>query len=241
MKIEGFFTIDKPIGISSQRAVQFVKYWAREKSGNKKIRVGHAGTLDPLASGVLVVAVGREYTKKINKVVESEKEYLAEITLGQISSTDDAEGKKEIKNFRQAPTLSEIEEILKKFTGQIKQVPPVYSAIKIQGQEAYKRMRRGEIIQMKEREVKIKQIDLLDYNLPILKIKVICGKGTYIRSLARDIGEALNGGAYLSALQRTRVGQFTLRNAYQIFEFKKNKTLKEKCLTAINKLKRFKF
>ncbi|MCK4635956.1 MAG: tRNA pseudouridine(55) synthase TruB [Candidatus Moranbacteria bacterium] len=239
MKAKGFFVINKPIGISSQRAVQFVKYWARKKTGNRKIKVGHAGTLDPLATGVLVIAIGREYTKQIDKVVQSEKEYLAEIKLGETSETDDQEGKKTIYNVENVPTKSEIKKTLKKFTGKIKQTPPAYSAIKIKGQEAYKRVRKGEIVKMKEREVEIKKIDLLFYDFPILKIKVVCGKGTYIRSLARDVGEELKIGGYLFSLQRTRVGKFELKNAYEVFEFKREKNFKEIILTLANRVKRF--
>lgn len=239
MKAKGFFVINKPLGISSQRAVQFVKYWARKKTGNRKIRVGHAGTLDPLATGVLVVAIDREYTKQIDQVVEAEKEYLAEIKLGENSETDDQEGEKTICNVENVPTKLEIEKVLKQFIGKIKQTPPAYSAIKIKGQEAYKRVRKGEDVKMKEREVEIKKIDLLSYNYPILKINITCGKGTYIRSLARDIGEVLKTGGFLFSLKRTRVGQFELKNAYEVFEFKKNKNFKEIVLTLVNRIKRF--
>lgn len=239
MKAQGFFVINKPLGISSQRAVQFVKYWARKKTGDRKIRVGHAGTLDPLATGVLVIAIGREYTKQIDQVVEAEKEYLAEIKLGETSETDDQEGTKTIHNVKSVPTKLEIEKTLKQFIGKVEQTPPVYSAIKIKGQEAYKRVRKGEVVKMKERIVEIKKIEILNYNYPFLKIKVSCGKGTYIRSLARDIGEFLKTGGFLFSLQRTRVGQFKLKNAYEVFEFKKNKNFKEIVLSLVNRTRRF--
>jgi tRNA pseudouridine55 synthase len=239
-KKEGIFVVNKPLGISSQRAVQFVKYWARKKTGNKKIRVGHCGTLDPLAEGVLVVAVGREWTKKIYEIVEAKKEYLAEVKLGEISSTDDREGEKIIKKVAKIPTKLEIEKaILKNFIGKISQIPPSFSAIKIQGEEAYKRVRKGEIVEMKARFVEIYEIEFLNYNYPILKIRVVCGKGTYIRSLARDLGEILATGGYLFSLQRTRVGQFTLKNAYEIFEFRKQKSWREICLNCKNRVRRF--
>ncbi len=238
MKAKGFFTVNKPLGISSQRAVQFVKYWARKKTGNRKIRVGHAGTLDPLATGVLVIAVDREYTKQIDQVVEAEKEYIAEIKLGETSTTDDAEGEKKVFNVEKKPTDLEIEKVLQNFIGKIKQIPPSYSAIKIKGQEAYKRVRKGEVVKMKERTVEIKKIETLNYSYPFLKIKVVCGKGTYIRSLARDVGECLQIGGYLSFLQRTRVGQFDLKNAYEVFEFKRDKSFKEMFLTFVNRVKR---
>ena len=217
--IKGIFAVDKPVGISSQKAVQIVKYWARRKTGDKKIKVGHGGTLDPLASGVLVVAVGREHTKQIDKIVKSEKEYTAEIYLGEVSSTDDAEGEKTVVNKIVKPSKREIEKVLQQFVGKIEQVPPTYSAIKIDGQEAYKRVRRGEEIEMKKRTVEIKNIEILDYNYPKLRLRVACGKGTYIRSLARDIGESLEIGAYLSGLTRTKVGNFKLSSAKQISDF----------------------
>jgi len=219
MSANGIFAVDKPVGITSQRAVQIVKYWARRKTGNKKIKVGHAGTLDPLASGVLVVAVGRDYTKKLNDVVVSKKEYIADIQLGEISSTDDAEGQKTVVNKDKKPSSEEIKNILKQFIGHITQIPPIYSAIKIDGQEAYKRVRRGENIKMKKRTVYIENIEVISYEYPQLKICVVCGKGTYIRSLARDIGDSLNIGAYLSGLVRTRVGDYMLEDAYDIKEF----------------------
>ncbi len=219
MKVVGIFALNKPLGISSQRAVQIVKYWARRKSGNKKIKVGHAGTLDPLASGVLVVAVGREYTKDISNIVASEKEYIADITLGQVSTTDDAEGEKTVVNENKKPIRADIEKIVKKFIGDREQLPPVYSAIKIDGQEAYKRVRRGEDVQMKKRQIHIENIEIISYEYPQLKIRVVCGKGTYIRSLARDIGDNLHTGAYLSGLVRTRVGDFVLEDARDVKEF----------------------
>jgi len=219
MSIEGIFAVDKPLGISSQRAVQIVKYWARRKTGNKKIKVGHAGTLDPLASGVLVVGVGREQTKKLDKIVSSTKEYTADIMFGEVSTTDDAEGKKTIVNKKIKPTEVEIEKALEKFIGKIEQVPPVYSAIKIDGQEAYKRVRKGEYVEMKKRVVEIKNIEIISYSYPRLKIQVTCGKGTYIRTLARDIGEMLGTGAYLAGLVRSRVGDFALEEARDMKEF----------------------
>ncbi|MEN8252547.1 MAG: tRNA pseudouridine(55) synthase TruB [Patescibacteria group bacterium] len=222
MKIEGIFALDKPLGITSQRAVQIVKYWARRNTGNKKIKVGHAGTLDPLASGVLVVGIGREYTKDLDNIVKSEKEYLAEITLGEVSETDDAEGQKTIVNKDRIPSEKEIEKSIKKFTGNIKQIPSAYSAVKIDGEEAYKKARRGEDVEMKEREVFIKNIDLLSYEYPKIKIRVTCGKGTYIRTLARDIGDILETGAFLSGLERTRVGDFLLKDAKDLKEFSMN-------------------
>lgn len=217
---EGIIAINKPLGISSQKAVSRIKYWARKKTGNKKIRVGHAGTLDPLATGVLVVAIGRTYTKQIDTYVQAQKEYEAEITLGATSETYDGEGPITINEAYQSPGSEEIQRALDSFVGDIEQVPPSYSAIKIDGQEAYKRKRRGESVEMQSRTVHIQSISLLGFDGDRkISIRVICGKGTYIRSLAHDIGEKLGCGGYMSGLVRTRVGQFNLSNAYDLEDF----------------------
>ena len=202
------FAFYKPRGITSNDAVQKVRSIV-----GRSVRVGHAGTLDPLAQGVLVIAVGREATKTISEVVKKEKEYIAEITLGFESSTDDAEGEKTPLNASKQPTLEEIIKTFPEFIGNIKQTPPIYSAIKIQGQEAYKYARQGRVVEMKSREVEIKNIELLEYAWPILKIKVLTGPGVYIRSLARDIGRKLGVGGYLSFLERTRVGDFKKKDS----------------------------
>lgn len=216
---EGIFAINKPYNMSSQRAVQIVKYWARQKTKDKKIKVGHGGTLDPLATGVLVVAIGREYTKKIDTVVAAQKEYVAKIFFGATSTTDDAEGEKTTCNVSLIPSIEDVEKAVQLFVGNIVQVPPAYSAIKIQGQEAYKRVRRGEIVEMQSRMVHIDAIDIIDYTYPIAEIRLTCGKGTYIRSLARDIGMQLGTGAYLAGLVRTRVGDFVLEETLSLEDF----------------------
>lgn len=206
------FAVYKPRGLTSNAALNRLRCAA----GTKKI--GHAGTLDPLAEGVLVVGVGREATKQLAKEVAKEKEYLAAITLGMTSATDDEEGEKTEWAAYTVPTGKEIRKILHKFIGIILQTPPVYSAIKINGKEAYKRVRRGEEIVMTRRRVEIKSIALESYHWPHLTLKVVTGPGVYIRSLARDIGENLGTGGYLSGLVRTRVGQWTLANALSLAE-----------------------
>ncbi len=206
--MSNIFAFYKPKGITSNDAVQKVRSIV-----GRSVKVGHAGTLDPLAQGVLVIAVGREATKKISEVVKKEKEYIAEITLGSESSTDDAEGEKTLFNVSKRPVLEEIIKIFPEFIGRIKQMPPIYSAIKIQGREAYKYARQGQEIKMESREVEIKNIELLEYAWPLLKIKVLTGPGVYIRSLARDIGKKLGVGGYLSFLERTRVGDFKKEDA----------------------------
>jgi tRNA pseudouridine55 synthase len=201
--MHNIFGIYKSKGITSNDAVQKIRSIV-----GRDVKVGHAGTLDPLAQGVLVIAVGREATKKISEVVKKEKEYIADITLGFESTTDDAEGEKTKIDFSEEPTVEDIKNSFKEFIGNIKQIPPIYSAIKISGKEAYKYARKGQVIEMQPREVEIKNIEILDYSWPVLKIKVITGPGTYIRSLARDIGRKLGVGGYLSFLERTRVGDF---------------------------------
>lgn len=205
IKGPGIYPIFKPKGISSFKVISIL----RKITGIKKI--GHGGTLDPLASGVLVVAIGKDFTRKINLEVAKEKEYKAEIILGLTSNTDDEEGIKSLgKSLVKGIEKEDIEKIMFQFIGTIKQIPPIYSAIKIKGKEAYKYARQGELPEMKARNVEIKNIQIIDYNWPLLSIKVVCSQGVYIRSLARDIGYALGCGAYLHELVRTRVGEFSL-------------------------------
>lgn len=225
--MQNIFAVYKPKGISSNGFLEKI----RGVLGTKHI--GHAGTLDPLASGVLVIGVGREATKKLSEVVKKEKEYIAKIRLGMESATDDEEGEKtefknqnaKIKNSEQQveskiktthPTVDEIKKVLKKFVGKIMQIPPVYSAVKIKGKEAYKRARKGEVLEMKPREVEIKEIEILNYKWPDLELRVVTGPGVYIRSLARDIGKELKVGGYLADLERIRVGDYTKEKVIQI-------------------------
>lgn len=207
--------IIKPKGPSSNKFLNQI----RNISGIKKI--GHAGTLDPLASGVLVIAISRSSTKKIAEEVKKEKEYIADIILGVESSTDDEQGEKTIWKVEKIPKLSEISNVLDSFIGEITQLPPIYSAIKINGKEAYKYARKGLDVKMKPRPAYIKEIELLKYNYPHLRIRVITGKGVYIRTLAKDIGLALKTGGYMSDLIRTRVGEFTLKNSYTLESLEK--------------------
>ena len=209
------FAIYKSKGPTSNFIVQKIK----RITGIKK--VGHAGTLDPLAKGVLVIGVGRASTKKLSQVVAKEKEYLATIKLGLKSTTDDEEGIKEKITVLERPNKKDIQKVIKKFEGEILQVPPIYSAIKIKGKEAYKLARKGQEVQLKPRKVKVKKITLQDYKWPYFKIRVVTGPGVYIRSLARDIGQNLKTGGYLSNLERTRVGKFNRDNALNFTQVKK--------------------
>ncbi len=201
--------VDKPKGITSHDVVNII----RKKSGIK--RVGHGGTLDPLATGVLVIGIGRSATKTLDRYTLGEKEYEAVIKLGLTSTTDDEEGEKtHVSNH--IPNKSQIKDVLKLFIGKIQQTPPIYSAIKIKGKPAYKYARGEKGIKMEAREVEINNIELVSYKYPLLTITIACKKGVYIRSLARDIGEKLKTGAYLSDLRRTKVGKFTLKDCVSI-------------------------
>jgi len=207
--------IYKEKGISSHGAVDKV----REITGER--RVGHAGTLDPEARGVLVIAISRESTKRLGSIIKKEKEYLADIKLGEKSTTNDNEGKKTNIKVEKKPTEEKIKKVLKSFKGVINQRPPRFSAIKINGKRAYKLARKGKEINISERKVEIKDIKFINYKWPILRIKVVTGPGVYIRALARDIGERLNTGGYIKSLERTRVGDFQKKDSLTITQFKK--------------------
>jgi len=212
--IYGFLNIDKPKGFTSFDVVAKL----RKIFDIKKI--GHLGTLDPLATGVLVVAIG-EATKLIEFINNSEKTYETEITLGETSNTYDAEG--EIKKAsNKKPTLKALKEALNKFKGEILQIPPIHSAIKIKGKKAYQLARKGKKVELKARKVNIFLIKLMDFDYPKVKILVHCSAGTYIRSIANDLGVELNTGAYLSGLKRTEVGDFKIKNSINISNISKS-------------------
>lgn len=203
----------KPKGPTSHDVVNTVRRITGER------RVGHAGTLDPLASGVLVVGIGREATKQLALIVAKEKEYVAKICLGMTSTTDDEEGEKKVMTNKPIHINEQmIENTLQTFTGEISQTPPLYSAVKVKGKEAYKLARKGKEVILEPRKVLVKSIEIIDYNYPTLQIRAVTGPGVYIRSLARDIGEKLGVGGYLAELERTRVGQFTRENALNLEE-----------------------
>lgn len=212
--MDGFLNINKPEGMTSFDVIRRL----RKITGIKKM--GHIGTLDPAACGVLVVALNQA-TKLIEYMMDHDKKYRAEIILGKKSNTYDREG--EILNVSsQKPSEDEIENILLKFEGEIDQIPPVYSALKIDGEPAYKRAREGEEIEMEKRKVVIHSIKLVEYKYPVLTLDVHCGKGTYIRSIANDVGEKLGTGAYLSYLQRTAIDTFILEKSCTLEDIEKN-------------------
>jgi len=203
----GTFAFWKPKGPSSHIFLNQI----RRLTGVR--RIGHAGTLDPLASGILVVGIGSKFTKLLSISVGKEKEYVAKIKLGYESSTDDEEGEKTPVDPKLEPTLAEIEKELHKFIGVISQIPPKISAIKINGKAAYKRTRNGEVFEMEPRKIEIKDIELVSYEWPYVVLRVVTGPGAYIRALARDLGRELGTGAYLADLERSRIGEFTSENA----------------------------
>lgn len=211
------FAVYKPKGPTSADIVGIIK----KISGAKK--VGHAGTLDPLAKGVLVIGVGREATKQLKNAVNSEKEYLATIRLDMKSTTDDGEGEKTKITTSQdkRPSFKELEKTINNFKGNILQTPPLFSAVKIKGKEAYKYARKGEDVKLKPRRVIVKKIEILKYQWPYARVRVITGPGVYIRSLARDIGKKLKIGGYLFSLERIRVGKFTKEKALKIPQLEK--------------------
>ena len=202
-----FIAIYKPKGPTSHDVIDAVRRATGEWT------VGHAGTLDPLARGVLVVAIGREATRRLKEVVGSDKEYVADIRLGESSTTDDAEGEKRSHPPVALPGRDAVRRTLEQFIGAIPQTPPVYSALKIRGTPAHRRMRQGEHVELKPRTVIIKEVELLAYTWPDLRIRVVTGPGVYIRALARDIGHALGTAGYLVDLERTRVGEYTKTEA----------------------------
>lgn len=208
--MESIFAVNKPKGITSHDVIDIL----RRETGER--RIGHAGTLDPLAEGVLVVAVGRDATKQLATIVAKEKEYIAKVHFGASSTTDDNEGEKTNYLVQHIPTIEEVIQALSEFNGEFLQVPPAFSAIKVGGEALYKSARRGERVVPKPRTICIKEIEVESYKWPLLTIRVVTGPGVYIRSLARDIGKKLGVGGYLDSLVRTRVGNFTLENARQM-------------------------
>lgn len=206
----GFILIKKPSGPTSHDIVDRL----REITGIKKI--GHAGTLDPFAEGLLILGIGRGATKNLSKFQKQDKEYLAKIRLGGVSDTYDREGKITLKENLEPPSLEKIEKVLKKFLGKIEQTPPIFSAKRQKGKKLYELARKGIKVAPKPVRVEIYDISLIKYCWPHLQIKVQCSSGTYIRSLAHDIGQALNCGGYLEELLRTRIGNFSLSQAVEL-------------------------
>lgn len=205
--MEEIIYVDKPVGMSSFGAVARVRRILSQREGHK-VKVGHTGTLDPFATGLLILLAGKA-TKKAPELTKKDKVYEAVMKLGFTSTTGDPEG--EITETGvEAPSLERIEEILPEFRGAIEQRPPMFSAIKINGQRAYKLARAGKEVEIPTRQVEIYELEILEYNAPYLKIRTHVSSGTYIRSLAEDIGKRLGCGAYLTELRRTRIADFDI-------------------------------
>ena len=201
----------KPYTWTSFQIVNKVRYHLSRKYGVKRFKVGHAGTLDPLATGVLLLCTGKA-TKKIEELQKHTKEYEAEIMLGATTPSYDMEHAVNATYPYEHITREMVEDVLKQFIGDIAQIPPLFSACKVDGKRAYDLARKGSDMQLEPKNIRIDAIELLECELPKIKIRVTCGKGTYIRSLARDIGEALQSGAYLTGLTRTQVGEYRIEN-----------------------------
>lgn len=208
----GILVIDKPLGPTSMNICANIRWRLKRGGAPKRVKVGHGGTLDPLASGVLVILVG-SCTRLCDQIMAGEKGYETTIDLSAFTDTDDAEGARTPVIVPTPPTREVIESVLPRFTGEILQTPPIYSAIHVDGQRAYDLARAGKSVELKPRPVQIQELRVLAYEWPKLTLLVRCGKGTYIRSLARDLGVALGTGGTLAALRRTRVGRFLIEDA----------------------------
>ena len=208
----GIIVCDKPAGLSSARAVAQVK---RLLPGGTKI--GHAGTLDPFATGVLLLLVGKA-TKQCERLMDQPKQYETTIKLGATTATYDPESPEQPTQIADVPqpSLQDVQAVLPRFTGTIEQVPPAFSAMKVAGRRAYDLARRGHEVQLEPRQVKVYAIELLHYEWPHLRLRIDCGRGTYIRAVARDLGMALKVGGYLTELRRTRIGPFGIDRAVSI-------------------------
>lgn len=210
--------IDKRIRQTSFSVVKQLRYLIKRKYNYSKFKIGHAGTLDPLATGLLILCTGKA-TKTIDQIQNGDKEYIAEIMLGATTPSYDAET--EVDQLFQYDHVNEdlINETLNTFVGEIEQIPPNYSAMRINGVRAYQQARKGKEFVLKSRKITIHEIELIDFEAPLIRIRVKCSKGTYIRSLAKDIGERLNSGAYMSGLRRTAIKDFKIEDALTISEF----------------------
>lgn len=208
--------IDKPLGWTSTDVVRKIKY-GLQKSGYRKIKVGHAGTLDPLATGVLLVCVGKA-TKRVDELQAQAKEYVTDIMLGASTPSHDMEHEVDQIYPYEHITREMVEQALASLTGERMQTPPVYSAKKIDGQRAYEYAREGTDVELRQALINIYEMELLEYDLPRVKLKIRCSKGTYIRSIASELGEALDSGGYLSSLRRTRSGEFSADDGMNIEE-----------------------
>ena len=216
---EGYIAvIDKPLEWTSTDVVRKIKYALSNKLGYKKIKVGHAGTLNPLATGVLLVCIGKA-TKMVDALQAEEKEYVAELELGASTPSFDMEHPIDKRYPTEHITREMIDKALSDLSGERLQAPPIYSAKKVEGVRAYEFARAGEQVELRKALINIYEMEILSLEMPHLKVRVRCSKGTYIRSLAHEIGQALDSGAHLTGLRRTRSGGFTVENAHNLENF----------------------
>ncbi|MGF1583225.1 MAG: tRNA pseudouridine(55) synthase TruB [Gemmataceae bacterium] len=215
-KLHGLLVLDKPSGITSRDAVN-----AAQRLFPRKTKIGHAGTLDPLATGVLVLCVGQA-TRLIEYVQQMNKEYETEIVFGATSDTDDADGNISERSGVQLPDRQSLVEALTHFEGEVKQIPPQFSAAKVDGQRAYRLARESRSVNLEERTVRVDAIQLLHFQPSRARLRIQCGKGTYIRAIARDLGEKLDCGGYVHTLRRTRIGHFRAEDALDLNDYSKD-------------------
>lgn len=215
---EGYVAlIDKPLHWTSTDVVRKIKFRLK-RLGYRRIKVGHAGTLDPLATGVLLVCIGRA-TKRVEELQSEYKEYVAELKLGETTPSYDLEHPVDRTFPTGHITPEKVEKALRSLEGEREQEPPIYSAKKIEGTRAYELARAGEEVELRKAHITVHSIELEEFSLPYMRIRIRCSKGTYIRSLAREIGEALESGAHLTSLRRTRSGDFRVEDAVGVEDF----------------------
>lgn len=229
--MQGIICIDKPSGWTSFDVVNYVRKIVANAEGKKprSIKVGHSGTLDPFATGLLILLIGKEYTKRAGEFSRLGKTYEATITLGRTSSTGDPEGKISHVSDK-IPDRTEIIAVLEKFKGVIQQTPPAYSAIKINGQRAYKLIRAGKEVNLEPRQITVTELEIADYTYPDLRLRASVSSGTYIRVLSEDIGQALGVGAYTSSLRRAAIGAFDITQGASVEQLTID-TIREKLVT----------
>ncbi len=219
-KVGKVLLIDKPLNWTSFQLVNKVRWLIKQQFNLKKIKVGHVGTLDPLATGLLILCTGK-FTKKIETFQAQEKEYTGTITLGATTPSYDLETEIDQTFDISKISFEKINNATQQFTGEIQQQPPIFSALKKEGKRLYEYARTGEKVEIPSRTVIISEFEITKIELPKVDIRVVCSKGTYIRSLAYDFGKALNNGAHLSALRRTKIGNFSVKDAVSITEFER--------------------
>jgi tRNA pseudouridine55 synthase len=218
--MQGALLVDKPAGWTSFDVVNYVRKLVAQTEGKrpKQIKVGHTGTLDPFATGLLVLLVGKDYTRRAGEFSSLDKIYEVTARLGVTSSTGDPEGEITPINER-VPDLDELQATIKQFIGSIQQTPPAYSAIKVNGQRAYKLARAGKEVVIEPRQITVNRLEIIKYAYPEVQLLADVSSGTYIRTLIEDLGQSLGTGAYTTGLRRTSIGQFSLENAHLIKEF----------------------